>query len=98
MRYLEQKYRVSMEDVLTSGSLAVVAKRLGNEVDVTTISKWIKRFKLRFSEDNLPNCSGCKHRGPGCEIGICLLLMQLEEYELAWIKRKEVVDGQGKSE
>ena len=56
MKYLEQKYGVAIEDVLISGSLAVVAKRLGDEVDVTTISRWIKRFKLRYTKDNLPSC------------------------------------------
>ena len=55
MKYLEQKYSLAIEDVLTLGSLSLVAKRLGNEVDNTTISKWIKKFKLRYTKDNLPN-------------------------------------------
>lgn len=50
MKYLEQKYNTSIEEVLVSGSLSVTARRLGNEVDVTTISRWIKRFDLRYRE------------------------------------------------
>jgi len=36
MRYLEQKYNVAIEEALVSGSLSVVAKKFGNEVDVST--------------------------------------------------------------
>ncbi len=93
MKYLEQKYGVSIEDVLISGSLAVVAKRLGDEVDVTTISKWIKRFKLRYTKDNLPDCIGCKQYGLACEGGICYVLMNMELYELIPIKKEEVLNG-----
>lgn len=93
MRYLENKYHVRMEEVLLSGSLSVVAKALGNEVDVSTISKWIKKYKLRYNEDNLPNCSGCRHERPSCEVGICHVLMQLELYDLVPLKREEMNDG-----
>jgi len=92
MKYLEQKYGVAVEEVLVSGSLSVVAKRLGNEVDETTISKWIKRFKLRYSADNLPDCHGCKHYGPACEAGICYVLLDLGLYELVPLKKKEVLN------
>ena len=92
MKYLEQKYRVAIEDVLLSGSLSIVAKRLGNEVDVTTLSKWIKRFSMRYTEDNLPQCDGCKHYGPACESGVCYVLINLELWELVPIKKKEVLD------
>jgi hypothetical protein len=93
MKYLEQKYRINIEDVLVSGSLSVVAKKLGNEVDVTTLSKWVKRFKLRYTEDNLPDCLGCRHHHPACDIGICDILMNLELYDLALLKRKELLSG-----
>ena len=90
MRYLEQKYHVAMEEVLVSGSLSVVAKGFGNEVDVSTISRWISRFKLRYSETNLPDCNGCRHWEIACEGGICHVLMELEEWDLVWIKRQEI--------
>ena len=93
MLYLEQKYGVAIEDVLLSGSLSEVVKKLGDEVDTTTISKWIKRFNLRYSEDNLPNCEGCKQYGPACEVGMCYVLIGLELYELIEAKKKEVLDN-----
>ena len=88
MKYLEQKYHLAIEEVLVSGSLSIVAKRLGNEVDVTTISKWIKRFKLRYSANNLPDCDGCRHGGMACEGGVCLILMELGLYELVMLKKE----------
>jgi len=93
MKYLENKYGVAIEQVLTSASLSVVAKRLGNEVDETTISKWIKKLKLRYTKDNLPTCNGCVRRGPACEGGICLVLIELERYELVPIKKEEMLNG-----
>ena len=92
MRYLEQKYGKSIEDVLVSGSLSIVAKQLGNEVDTSTLSRWIKRFKLRYTEDNLPNCEGCKQYGLACEQGVCYVLINLELYELVPVKQKEVLN------
>jgi len=91
MKYLEQKYGVTLEELLVSGSLSMVAKKLGNEVDVSTISKWIKRFKLRYTADNLPDCTDCRHRGPACEGGVCLILMEMELYELVLLKKKEML-------
>ena len=95
MRYLEQKYGRPIDELLMSGSLSVVAKRLGNEVDTTTLSKWIKRFKLRYSEDNLPNCEGCKHYGIACSVGICYVLVNQELWELVELKKKEVLNNGG---
>jgi len=92
MRYLEQKYGKAIEDMLVSGSLSVVAKRLNNEVDTSTLSKWIKRFKLRYSAGNLPQCKGCKQYGLACEQGVCYVLLNLELYELVPIKQKEVLN------
>lgn len=94
MKYLEQKYGVVLEELLISGSLSTVAKALGDEVDVSTISRWIKRFKLRYTADNLPDCNGCQHYGPGCQGGVCYVLMDLELYELVMVKRKEML-GEG---
>jgi len=92
MRYLEQKYHTAIEDVLVSGSLSVVAKKLGNEVDVTTLSRWIKRFKLRYTADNLPNCEGCKHYGVACQAGVCYVLLNMELYDLVPIKKAKVLE------
>ncbi len=90
MRYLELVHGDAIENILLSGSLSVVAKKLDNEVDVTTISKWIKRLKLRYTKDNLPQCGGCRRYGPACEGGICYILIELELYNLLDIKKAEV--------
>jgi len=92
MRYLEQKYGRPIEDMLVSGSLSIVAKRLGNEVDTSTLSRWIKRLKLRYGEDNLPSCEGCKQYGLACQQGVCYVLLNLELYELVPIKQKDVLN------
>ena len=92
MRYLEQKYGKPIEDMLVSGSLSVVAKQLGSEVDTSTLSKWIKRFKLKYTVDNLPSCEGCKQYGLACEQGVCYVLLNLELYELVPIKQEEVME------
>ena len=92
MKYLEQKYREPIEDILVSGSLAVVAKKLDNEVDTSTLGRWIKRFRLRYSEDNLPSCEDCKMRGAACEGGICYVLINLELWDLIPIKKQEVLN------
>lgn len=95
MRYLEQRYGEAIEKILLSGSLSVVRKRLDNEVDTSTLSRWIKRFKLRYTVDNLPNCLGCRHYGPACDSGVCYLLIELELWDLIPIKKKEVLDDSG---
>lgn len=92
MKYLEAKYGVVLEYILTTGSLSVVAKKLGNEVDVSTLSKWIKRFKLRYTADNLPDCQMCRQKGPACEAGICYVLLELGLYELVELKKQEVLN------
>jgi len=91
MKYLEQKYNVAMEEVLLSGSLSIVAKKLGNEVDVTTLSRWIGRFKLRYTPNNLPNCNLCNQWTLACEGGVCSILMQMELWDLVFIKRQEIL-------
>jgi len=92
MKYLEQKYNLNLEDVLVSASLSMVAKKLGDEVDVTTLSKWIKRLKLRYTKDNLPDCRGCRQYGVACEGGICYVLMRMELYDLVDIKKEELLN------
>lgn len=94
MRYLELVHGEPIEEILLSGSLSVVAKKLDNEVDVSTLSKWIKRLKLRYTEDNLPQCEGCRRYGPACDSGVCYLLIEMERYDLLDIKKKEVLDGE----
>ena len=91
MRYLETKYGIAIEDMLMSGSLSVVAKKLGNEVDVTTLSRWIKRFKLRYTADNLPSCEGCKQYGITCDLGVCNVLIALELWDLVLLKKKDIL-------
>ena len=93
MKYLEHKYHLPIEEVLTSGSLAVVAKRLGNEVDFTTISRWIKRFKLRYVNGNIPDCEGCNQRATSCDVGVCPILMGMGLYDLAMEKRYKMMEG-----
>lgn len=97
MRYLETKYGVAMEDILSSGSLSVVSARLGNEVDVTTISRWIKRFKLRYSKDNLPSCTNCNKEQPSCEVGICPILVSSELWDLVQLKKEEIINERNKT-
>ena len=95
MRLLEVKYGKgrTIEDILLSGSLSEVRKLLGKEVNVTTLSKWIKRFKLRYTPTNLPQCVGCPHYKPSCDYGVCPYLMKLEEWDLVQEKRKEILNG-----
>ena len=93
MKYLEEKYHVAMEEVLLSGSLSIVAKKLGNEVDVTTLSRWIKRMSLRYTEKNLPDCKDCNHWTLACNGGVCSILMQMELYDLMFLKRRELLEG-----
>ena len=93
MKYLEQKYHVAIEEVLLTGSLSIVAKKLGNEVDVTTLSRWIGRFKLRYTPDNLPNCEDCPYWEISCQGGVCGILMKLEEWDLMLIKRQQLLGG-----
>ncbi len=92
MRYLELVHGEPIEKMLLSGSLSVVAKKLDNEVDTSTLSKWIKRLKLRYSEDNLPNCQGCARYASACESGVCYILIELELYGLLSLKRKEMME------
>lgn len=98
MRYLELVHGEPIERMLLSGSLSVVAKRLDNEVDTSTLSKWIKKLKLRYSESNLPDCNTCARSVPSCESGICDILMEQERYDLVLLKRKEMVDAQTRAE
>ena len=93
MKYLEQKYYVVIEEALTNGSLSIVAKQFGKEVDVSTISRWIKRFGLRYTPDNLPSCDGCTHGTMACNGGVCSILMQREEYDLMMVKREQLLKG-----
>jgi len=91
MQYLELRYGEPIETILVSGSLSVVAKRLGNLVAPSTISKWIKRLKLRYGADNLPDCDTCTTRQLACEGGVCHILIELELYELVKTKQDMVI-------
>ncbi len=90
MRYLELVHGEPIERMLLSGSLSVVAKKLDNEVDTSTLSKWIKKLRLRYSETNLPDCQGCARRGPACEGGICVIIIELGLYNLLMVKKAQM--------
>jgi len=92
MRYLELVHGEPIERILVSGSLSVIAEKLDNEVAVSTISKWIKKLKLRYMVDNLPQCENCPSYGPACDGGICYILIELERYDLLQLKRKEMLE------
>jgi len=93
MRYFEVVKGRAIEEILMAGSLSHIAHQLDNEVDVSTISKWIKRLKLRYSQDNLPQCDGCSRYGPACDGGVCYILVELGLYELLLLKRKEMLNA-----
>ena len=92
MLYLELVHGEPIERLLLSGSLSIVAKKLDNKVDVSTISKWIKKLKLRYTENNLPQCDGCSRHEPACDGGVCMILMELGLYNLLTLKRKEMFE------
>lgn len=101
MKYLENKYGngQSIFDIILSGSLSVVCDRLGNEVDRSTVSKWIKRYHLRYGKTNLPDCAICSHYlSIQCDQGTCNLLIQTEQWELVLLKKKELLAGNTTSE
>ncbi len=97
MRYFEVVHGEPIEQMLLSGSLSVVATKLDNEVDTSTLSKWIKRLKLRYSAENLPCCENCPKYGSACDSGICYVLIELELYDLLQTKRKEVTNASNMS-
>ena len=92
MRYFEAVKGQPIETILLGGSLSYIAHELDDEVDVTTISKWIKRLRLRYSIDNLPQCEGCAKRGPACQDSVCYILAELGLYDLLLLKRKEIME------
>jgi len=93
MKYFELVKGQPIEELLLCGSLSHVAKVLDDEVDVSTISKWIKKLKLRYTKDNLPDCEGCNKKGPACESGICYILVEQGLYDLLLLKREEMFSG-----
>jgi len=88
MRYLELKYGTPIEELLLSGSLRAIEHRLNGEVDHTTLCRWIKRFKLRYSKNNLPSCEFCLHHHVCCDEGLCNLLVELELFDLLPYKKE----------
>ena len=63
-------------------------------VDRSTISRWIKRFGLKYSKDNLPSCEDCPHYGPACDSGICYVLIEQGLYDLIEVKKEEMLSEQ----
>ena len=100
MRYLEQKTGKRIEELLQLGSLNIVAKvcnagEVQPVVDRSTLCKWIKRLRLKYNEDNLPDCNNCGHYGPACDSGICYQLIEQGRYDLIEVKKKEVLNESG---
>ena len=95
MRLAEAKLGMPIEEILQMGSLSQIVKLLDGEIDKSTVSRWIKRLKLRYSATNLPSCYNCQHRTDKCDIGLCAILWDREEWELVLIKRKEVMSDNG---
>jgi hypothetical protein len=96
MRYIELVSGRTIESMLLEGSLSVIAARFSDyadrEIDPSTISRWIRKFKLRYTEDNLPSCYQCPDRGPACEGGVCYILIHHELYDLLPLKKLEMFD------
>jgi len=91
MRYLELKHGKPIQDMIMAGSLSQVAKKLG--IDPSTVSIWIKNLRLRFNNNNLPNCKGCKFEQPACDLGICHILVEDSRWDLVELKRQELKGG-----
>jgi hypothetical protein len=90
MKLLERLHGKPIEELLLSGSLSYVAKLL--DIDTSTASKWIKRLKLRYTKDNLPDCNGCPARQLTCVMGVCTILMEHDQWDLVELKQKEVLN------
>ena len=90
MRYLEVVHGKPIEKLLLSGSEAKVGELL--DIDKSTVSRWIKRLKLRYTRDNLPDCTICTRAVPACLIGICVILVDLEQWDLVSLKEKEIMN------
>lgn len=93
MKYLEVVHGKSVERLLLSDSEARVGELL--DIDKSTVSRWIKRLKLRYTRDNLPDCTICTTARPACLIGICVILVDLEQWDLVSLKEKEIMTRDG---
>lgn len=95
MQLMEMKYGRGgrLEDILMTGSLNQIVKKFHNEVDRSTVSKWIDRLKLVYTKNNLPTCSTCHHKQLACDGGICTILMEREQYDLVKVKQNQVLNG-----
>jgi len=95
MMYIEILSGKPIESMLLSGSLSVVSKKLtkisGRNIDPSTVSKWIKRFRLRYTADNLPDCGVCNQRQAQCDSGICGVLADQQLYKLVPLKQEQVL-------
>ena len=89
MLFIELRFGKPIEELLLSGSLSIVAKKLG--ISCSTASKWIKRLRLRYSETNLPNCKGCVEYHPVCDAGLCNILITKELWHLIDLKKQELL-------
>ncbi len=89
MRYLELVHKKPIEQLLMAGSLSIVSKKLG--IDTSTASRWISKLKLRYSEDNLPQCKGCPRYNKACNVGMCNILADQNLWELVLLKQTELL-------
>ncbi len=91
MKMAEVTLGQPIEVILMSGSLSQVAGRIG--CDPSTVSKMIKRLKLRWSADNLPDCSRCDRATLACIDGVCNILVDAGLVELVEVKAKQILEG-----
>jgi hypothetical protein len=91
MKYLEQKYALRLDQLLQECSLTQACKRLGREVDTTTLSKWKLRLGITYNDEHLPACEGCLTEDDKCDFGYCSILYERGRYDLMLIKKREVL-------
>lgn len=91
MKLIELKYGIRIEKLLLSGSLNYICSLVKNDVDRSTISRWKKKLKLNYTEDNLPSCKHCPHRQEICNLNVCALLVKLEMPHLLEAKKNQIV-------
>lgn len=84
MRLLEMEHKLPIEDLIAYGTVEAVANQL--KVNKSTISKWRKKLKTKWAEDNLPKCEGCNKATYVCTQGTCVLLLKSNQPELMQLK------------
>ena len=88
-RMIEMTHGLPIELLLT-GTLVEVKRRLNHEVSKATISRWRDKLKLNWSTINLPSCDSCRSRSTSCIVDICRILAQAQKPKLIILKAKEM--------